>query len=681
MKVKELLKNNLISRLENNKVLCLSCKKEFTYKGIATHYHYSHLKEGIISKKNISIKLKGKTKKDHKIKNLQLKQQQIKEQKIIPKEKKLNRNQIKKFLKLKYGNNDLSNITRWLKIKYINVYDSIILNTNYLTKDCLFTERIFHIVNNLFSSPLCKECNNKTTFKTFYFGYYKYCSTKCIANDKKIKEKKKQTCLKKFGVEHQSQTNKFKEKIIKTNQEKFGVNFPSQSPIVKNKTKKYFLDKFKVDNPMKVKEIQRKCRKSLDKHHIKDSNFKYEIQNKTKKTFNKNFGVDHFMKSKQGVKTISKIIKSKYGVDNYFKSDIFLNKKREIFLKSFYSILKKIKIQLLDKEFKGAMIKHNWLCLSCNKKFKIMWNYIQQGYLCPNCYPRNNGKSIQEIKIIEYINSIIKNKQIIENDRTILKPKELDIYIPSKKIAIEFNGLYWHSEEKILDKNYHLNKTLECEKQGIQLIHIFEDEWLFKKDIVKSRLKQILNKSNSKRIHARKCLIKEIKPITKNKFLEKFHIQGQDKSNIKLGAFHQDELISVMTFSKGNIAKGSKSKKGIWELNRFCSNSNYHIPGIASKLLTYFKRNYEWKEIFSYADKRWSIGNLYYKLGFELEKETGINYWYVKDFQRIHRFNLRKRPNEPKDIPEWVLRVKEGYYKIWDCGSLKFKLINMEYKI
>jgi hypothetical protein len=131
-----------------------------------------------------------------------------------------------------------------------------------------------------------------------------------------------------------------------------------------------------------------------------------------------------------------------------------------------------------------------------------------------------------------------------------------------------------------------------------------------------------------------------------------------------------------MTFSHGNISKGSKNIENIWELNRFCSNYNYHIPGIASKILSYFKKNYEWKEIFSYADRRWSDGNLYYKLGFELDLTTKPNYWYVKGLNRIHRFTLRKKSEEPKDIPEWVLRSKEGYHRIYDCGHYKFVLIN-----
>jgi len=153
-------------------------------------------------------------------------------------------------------------------------------------------------------------------------------------------------------------------------------------------------------------------------------------------------------------------------------------------------------------------------------------------------------------------------------------------------------------------------------------------------------------------------------------------MQGSDSSTIKLGAFYNNELVSVMTFAYGNPSKGSRKEEGVWELNRFCSNYDYHIPGIASKILTYFKRNYSWKKLFSYADLRWSDGNLYYKLGFQFEKQTRPNYWYVKGSKRIHRYNLRKRPDEPKDISESKLRCALGYIIIWDCGSLKFVLKN-----
>lgn len=259
---------------------------------------------------------------------------------------------------------------------------------------------------------------------------------------------------------------------------------------------------------------------------------------------------------------------------------------------------------------------------------------------------------------------------------------ELDMIIHSKKIAIEYCGLYYH-EEKILDdtrpipgKDFHLKKLQLTNNKGYNLIQIFEDEWILKEDIVKHRLLQILNKNDNIKIGARKCIIKEIDSKTKNEFLEKYHIQGKDSAIIKLGAFYGETLVSVMTFSKGSISKGSYHKEGEWELNRFCSNYDYHVIGIASKLLNYFKINYEWIKIFSYADRRWSIGDLYYQLGFNLEKITDQNYWYSKGIKRIHRFNLRKTEDDPKDKTEEMLRLEQGYNRIWDCGNLKFVLEN-----
>jgi hypothetical protein len=338
--------------------------------------------------------------------------------------------------------------------------------------------------------------------------------------------------------------------------------------------------------------------------------------------------------------------------------------------------LKDLNIQLLD-EFENVTCQVNLKCITCGTLFSSVLDYVFHGYgLCPKCFPPHTSRFFAN-EITNFIIKILPNETITRDTKKILpSKKELDIYIESKKFAIECDGLYYHCDEMILDKNYHLNKTIECEQLGINLIHIFEDEWFYKKDIVKNRLLNILGVDNKQKIYARKCIIKNISPSEKNTFLEKYHLQGKDNSTVKLGAFYNDELVSVMTFSYGNISKGSKKEEGVFELNRFCNNYNYRIIGIASKLLFYFIKNYKWKKLFSYADKRWSSGNLYYKLGFYLIKETTPNYWYVKNFNRIHRFNLRKTSNDPIDVSEWILRQNEGYRRIWDCGNLKFEIIN-----
>jgi len=228
---------------------------------------------------------------------------------------------------------------------------------------------------------------------------------------------------------------------------------------------------------------------------------------------------------------------------------------------------------------------------------------------------------------------------------------------------------------------YHIDKLEACTVHNIRLIQIFEDEWKLNKELTKKRLQQILGVSKAVRLHARNCKIREIDVPTSSSFSQKYHSQGSCGTKKRMGAFHNNELVAVMTFSLGNVTRGSQPTEGIWELSRFCSNYDYHIPGIASKLLTFFKKNYKWSQIFSYADRRWSIGNLYKQLGFVLDtKKIFPSYWYIEGSRRIHRSSGRKRPNEPKDITEAKLRAQEGRIRLWDCGHLKFVINNLDVK-
>ena len=201
-------------------------------------------------------------------------------------------------------------------------------------------------------------------------------------------------------------------------------------------------------------------------------------------------------------------------------------------------------------------------------------------------------------------------------------------------------GLRWHSDKFKQDKNYHLNKTIECEKIGYRLIHIFEDEWVNKQEIVKSKLLSIFNKEQES-IYARKCIIKEIDIKIKNEFLNKTHIQGEDRANIKLGLFYENELVSVMTFCKSRFNKNYE-----WELSRYSSSK--HVIGSAGKLLKYFERIYKPKSLITYADRRYSQGNLYYRLGFILDHFSSPNYFYTKNQIKLSRIQCQK--HKLKDI-------------------------------
>lgn len=329
---------------------------------------------------------------------------------------------------------------------------------------------------------------------------------------------------------------------------------------------------------------------------------------------------------------------------------------------------------LLSDNIKNSKDKFDFLCPN-GHTHSIRLNDWRNGVRCGKC---DIKQSYQEKEIVNFLKN--NNISVEENVRSIIPPKEIDIYLPDYNIGIEFNGLYWHQENKI-GKDYHLKKYKECEEKGIRLISIFEDEWINSNLKVKSRLVHILNLNQDKKVFARKCEIKELTPKEARDFCNQYHIQGYYNSSIKLGLFFKKELVSVMTFCKPSIAKGGRvSSLKIWELSRFCS--SIPIIGGASKLFTYFKRNYEWDEIFSYSDNRWNNGNVYKKIGLVFEKETKPNYFYVKtnNCVRYHRFNFRKSllktklDNFDPNLTEVENMYRNNYFRIWDCGHKKFVL-------
>jgi len=343
--------------------------------------------------------------------------------------------------------------------------------------------------------------------------------------------------------------------------------------------------------------------------------------------------------------------------------------------KSVLSISKSINeenYELKTNYYINAKSKLHLVCPNGHDYFVSWDNWFTKNNRCPKC--NLVGVSRSEIDLRNEVINIVGNN-IEFNVRNVIGSYELDIYVPDIKLAIEYCGLYWHSD-LFKNKFYHLNKLKLCNDKGIKLITVFEDELLSNKSIVVSRLKDIIGSNISTILYARKCSVKEINHSKSKEFCLKNHLQGYVSSSIKLGLFYDNELISVMTFSKPSISKGSRSRDGVYELNRFCSKINTRVVGAASKLLKYFERHYYWKEIFSYADRRWSDGNLYRKLGFEFESITKPNYWYFKNNSRIHRFNLRKNEFDPLGFTEFELRKSQGYYKIWDCGNLKFKKVN-----
>ena len=481
-------------------------------------------------------------------------------------------------------------------------------------EDVSFPEKLYHYLHNLNSRVVCKNCGSE---KIKYFGlkngYSDYCSSKCSNSSPEVQDKKEKKYLEKYGVKNPSHSEEVKKKIEKTFHEKFGGN-PMKLDVFKDKVKNTVLKKHGVESMFS-----------------KNSKYRIDLREKIREEFNE-------------------------------------------------------KNQDLDIiEFDGRKHGHVKInCKQCGNDYIISkWNLHQRkkslfSNPCTVCNPVGQShKSGME----DFIQSILEEAgEVFEKRiRGILGRLEIDFYIPGKNIGFEIDGLYWHSDE-YKTPSYHLEKTRIAKESGVKLYHIFEDEIIHNKEIVKNRINSILG-IYDRRIFARKCQIKELNTVQASEFLDLYHIQGIVQSPIRYGLYFEGELVSVMTFGKLRRVTGLKSKDGKFELLRFCNKSGVQVVGGAQKLLTHFIKENKPESVISYCDRRWSHGNLYEKLGFQLTKETNPNYWYVGNkngWVREHRYKYRKdilvSEGEDQTKSEASIMKDRGFFRIYDCGSLKYEM-------
>ena len=461
-----------------------------------------------------------------------------------------------------------------------------------------------------------------------------------------VKEKLKKTNLEKYGFENVFQSDKIKDKIKLSNLEKYGSEYYSSTSEFKEQFKNTCLSKFGVDHPLKSKKI-------LDKI-INDNLDKY--------------GVEFYMETEEFKNKSLKTNLTKYGNQSPTKSDILRRINYDIcsdinYLR--YDEVERMSVYYCDKGHEFLINSDNYISRKKNNT-----------PLCTICNPIGDQKSFKEKELFNFIKYKYKG-EIIQSYRDEL---EIDIFLPALNLGFEFNGIYFHSN-KFKDKNYHIRKTNYFNAKNIRILHIWEDDWVNKQDIVKSMVINKLGELSTK-IPARKCEVKEIKDVKLvRKFLESNHIQGSVGSKIKLGLFFNKELMSIMTFDHFEGRK--KMSDNEWNLSRFCNKLNHSVIGGASKLLRFFIDNYNPTRIISYADKDWSSGNLYEKIGFIKISETNPDYKYIINGIRTHKSNFRKSQLEKNlkiDVSEkreHELTENIGINKIYDCGKLKYEyLIN-----
>ena len=311
--------------------------------------------------------------------------------------------------------------------------------------------------------------------------------------------------------------------------------------------------------------------------------------------------------------------------------------------------------------------------ITCKKHgdFEQVAYYHTAGNGCQTCGLESAGsRSSYEYEIIEFIKSL-GDFEIIHSNRSF--KFELDIYLPNEKFAIEFDGLYWHSYPPSLMneyKNKHLNKTEVCEENGVHLFHIFENEWINHKDLWKSMIRNKLGKS--KRLYARKCTVSNVSISESRAFCESNHMQGY-RGKYNYGLYHCGELVSLITVGKPRYDKCSDL-----EIIRFCTLKNHTVVGGFSKLLKHISKHHS-GTLVSYANRRWSGGNLYEQAGFTLQRKTGpCQYFWNGGYKLYHRSSFWKdNINSVIDEYDESLTAMENaennkFKVIWDCGNLTY---------
>ena len=444
----------------------------------------------------------------------------------------------------------------------------------------------------------------------------------------------KQTCLERYGVDNVMKAEEIKNKLEETNQKKYGCKSSLQNEKIKEKTKKTLLDKYGVDNIAKLKETQDKINKTNQERYGVNRPLQNEtILKKLENKFYEKFSTKTPLLNDVILNKISETNLEKYGYSNPMKSDIIRNKVK-LKTKEKYSKIKDYKF------IKSDGVYYHLIHKICGEKFQIKSNKfpyrLTNDSLCVNCFPEIKNVSNVEKSLLDYISTITDN--ITPNDRTVLNGKELDIYLPELNIAIEFNGLYWHSD-KFVDKDYHLNKTIECKKKDIDLIHIFEDDWKHNKDIIKSLLWSKIN--HAKKIEINEYSIKKTSIKNTKIFLKENHIKGYIKSNYILGLYTNNTLESVMCF---NITKNDIS------LTQFCDKKYSKYKNNEYILFTHFINNNKPKSISYIRDLSFIDNNICETIDFIFSK------------------NIQPKPYHIiKNKKETYLKG-EKYNIIYDCG-------------
>ena len=490
---------------------------------------------------------------------------------------------------------------------------------------------------------LCEQCGGKTSFKSFGEGYKRFCSRNCASSHRTSALEK--TMIRKYGVKRAAQLPTVRKKMKETSLKRHGVDNIFKD---RERMQKGMMEKHGVSHPTQLQWVT--------PNHL----WTKEAQERKAETNVQRYGNVCSIHGKEVWKKVKATKNQRYW------NDIVLGKLRSVVspLFSFGEYDKG-----LDENQQTKM--YSWKCITCNKVFE---DHIANAHVprCPYCFPLTRG--VLEKEVFEWMISEFPSERIQGNTRRVIKPYELDIYLPDRQLAIEFDELQWHTERHSnRGQNYHLNKTNMCKEKNIQLLHLWDIEWVEKQEIVKSMIRARLG-IYERKLNARECTIREISSREASLFLEQNHIQGASRGSIRLALYSKEqELLSLILIGKNRF------KKDTFEIVRFVSKINTAVRGGFSKL---FKAANLKGEVLSYVDLRWFHGAVNSSAGFKLVRINKPSYHYTKSFKEIfnriafQKHNIQKKfPDQYNaELTEWQNMQLLGYDRIWDCGTTAWKI-------
>ena len=490
------------------------------------------------------------------------------------------------------------------------------------------------------------------------------CAVLCVMSKRGIKkpkelsvQKQKESNLKKYGVASTFQIKEIQEKIAQTCLKKYGNSSVCSVGGVKTQEK---LASHPLSDEEKTQIREKREKTSLERYGVKNYNQTEECKAKIKKTNLERYGVENPMQNKEIQQRLKQSLLDQYGVDNSMKlpatkRKLLLSQKGENYPidvlvdeKSMAEFLDRLPYKMMIREI-AQLLGCEYVTLQAILKKMGLSRHSNIDFAPNYSFAELEIKQFLEENHIVYLN----------HEREIIKPLELDFYCPDFALGIEFNGDYWHSDKRH-SSTYHQEKSQIAEQKGIFVYHIWEHEWADVKlrSKILSQLRNLCQK-DSQVFYARKCTIKEISASVANAFLDANHLQGVDKSPIRLGLFSGEQLVSVMTFCKPRF-----NKHYTWELSRFCCLQSASVVGGAGKLLKYFVGKYlkSNETILSYSDIAKGRGALYSSLGFQFLYKTKPNYVWCKNRQILTRYQCQMKNEEQ-------VMTGRGYYKIYNCGN------------